>query len=121
MTPNNINTAQGTQAAVFRLRDKTLAVDIACTRKITGMMDITVVNEPEGFIKGVVNLQGQVIVVVDLAGQLGILPLEGPASTAQMVFIEFRKKMFGFIVDKVLGVSRVPQVLDLEKIFLKLI
>jgi chemotaxis signal transduction protein len=40
--------------------------------------------------------------------------------TARIIFIEFRKRVFGFIVDQVFDVVEASQVLDLEKVFLKL-
>lgn len=121
MSLNNINTAQGTKAAIFRLHDKTFAIEIACIRKITPMLDLTRINDHEGFIKGVVNLQGQVIVVIDLSGQLGLMPMGEPPKSARIIFIELKKRVFGFIVDQVLDVAGVNQVLDLEKVLLKFI
>jgi purine-binding chemotaxis protein CheW len=121
MTQNNVNIAQETKAAVFRLGDKTFAVEISYIRKVTGMLDITVVNEPEDFIRGVVNLQGQVIVVVDLAGHLGLSPMKELPQTGRIIFIEFKKRVFGFIADQVLDLATVSQVLDLEKIFIRLL
>jgi purine-binding chemotaxis protein CheW len=120
MTLKNLKLAQEIKAVNFRLRDETFAFDIAGIRKITGMMDITVIHEPAGFIRGVVNLKGQVIVVVDLAGLLGLLPVEEVPPTARIIFIEFRKRVFGFIVDQVFDVVEASQVLDMEKVFLKL-
>ncbi len=113
-----------TRAVVFRLLDKTLAVDIACIKRITALMDITVINEPERFIRGVVNLQGQVIVVADLAGLLGLSSAREIPAGGRIIFIELKKRVFGFIVDQVFDVAQVNNdpldLLDMEKVFLKL-
>jgi purine-binding chemotaxis protein CheW len=119
MTQNSLHTAQKTKAAVFRLGDKTFAVGISYIRKITGMMDITAVNDPEDFIRGVVNLQGQVTVVVDLAGLLGLSPMKGLPPDGRIIYIDLKKRAFGFIVDQMIDVADVPEVLDLEKVFIK--
>ena len=101
------NSVSEIQAVILRLRDEEFGVEIVNVREITRMMDITTINEPAGFISGVVNLRGQVIVVVDLARQLGFLAMEKIPETARIVFIELRKKNFGLIVDQVSDVVKV--------------
>ncbi len=56
---------QAIEVVIFRLHEEEFGVEIAYIREITGVMDMTVINDPEGFIRGVVNLRGQVIVVVN--------------------------------------------------------
>jgi len=103
----NKNRAREIQAVILRLRDEEFGIEIANVREITGIMDITTINEPTGFIRGVVNLRGQVIVVVDLARQFGFSALEKIPKTARIVFIELRKKIFGLIVDQASDVVKV--------------
>jgi|GEM_PF-3487692 len=114
---NCISKFPSVTAAIVGLREEQLAVEIVYVRKITAMMELTLINEPTGFIRGVVNLQGQVIVVIDLAGQLGLMPMKEIPQTARIIFIEFNKRMFGFIVEHVIDVAKVSQVLDIKNIF----
>lgn len=94
------------QAVIICLRDQKFGIEISGIREISKMTDITVINEPEGFIRGVVNLRGQVIVVVDLARQFGFLALEKMPQSFWIVFIELRKKVLGLIVDQISDVVR---------------
>jgi len=136
MVQHSKDMASGIQAVIFRLHNKQFGVEVVYIREITRMMDVTVINEPTGFIKGVVNYQGQVIVVVDLATPLGLSLKEEIPEMARMIFIELRKKVFGFIVDQVFDVIHLPAntikgtcpvdgksivILDLENIFSKLL
>ena len=114
---NCISKFPSVTAAIVGLREEQLAVEIVYVRKITAMMELTLINEPTGFIRGVVNLQGQVIVVIDLARQLGLMPMKEIPQTARIIFIEFNKRMFGFIVEHVIDVAKVSQVLDIKNIF----
>ena len=112
---------------IFRLHDEEFGVEIAYIREIARVMDMTVINDPEGFIRGVVNLRGQVIVVVNWAGQVCCTPMAEIPKTARIIFIELRKRVFGFMVDQVFDVVKVPAdgksmvILDIEKVFSKFI
>ena len=99
--------ASGIQAVILRLRDEELGVDIAHILEVAKMMDITRINDPAGFIKGVVNLRGRVITVVDLAGQFGFPDLGKIPRTARIVFVQFRKKIFGFVVDRISDMTNI--------------
>lgn len=118
---------QAIEVVIFRLHDEEFGVEIAYIREITGVMDMTVINDPEGFIRGVVNLRGQVIVVVNWAGQFCCTPMAEMPKTARIIFIELRKRVFGFVVDQVFDVVKVPAdgksmvILDIEKVFSKFI
>lgn len=103
----NKNMTPGIQVVIFRLHDEEFGVEIAYIREITRMLDITTINEPSGFIRGVVNLRGQVIVVVDLARQFGFGPKEKIPKTDRIIFVELKKRVFGFIVDQIFDVTKV--------------
>jgi purine-binding chemotaxis protein CheW len=96
-----------TEVAVFSLRDKMFGVEIACVREIAGMTDITVVHESSGLIKGVVNLRGKIITVVDFWGVTNASPQEPASLSARIIFIELNKNIFGLIVDQVFDVVNV--------------
>jgi len=101
------NTPSAIRVVIFRLHDEDFGVEIAYIREITAMLDMTVIHDPAGFIKGVVNYQGQVVVVVDWITPLCSRSTEGIPKTARIIFIELRKRVFGFIVDQVFDVIEV--------------
>ena len=104
----NKNVVQEIQIIIFRLRDEEFGVDILNVREITKIMDITMINEPTGFIKGVSNLRGQIITVVDLAKQFGFSAQEVFPKTARIVVVESKDRTVGLIVDEVLEVFNIP-------------
>ena len=95
------------QVLILHLREEKFGVEIASVHEVARMMDITTINEPSGFIRGVVNLRGQIIAVVDLAKQFGFLAMKKIPRTARIVFIEFRENIFGLIVDQVSDVIKI--------------
>lgn len=97
------------QLVTFRLRDEEFGVDISQVREIVRMMDITHIPEAPGFIEGVINLRGQVIAVIDLAKQFGLIPKEKPEKTDRIVVVEVGEQTVGMIVDEVPEVLRIAK------------
>jgi purine-binding chemotaxis protein CheW len=56
----------------FRLGREEYGVEILKVREIVGLMDITAVPRTSAHVKGVVNLRGKIIPVVDLRRKLGL-------------------------------------------------
>jgi purine-binding chemotaxis protein CheW len=57
---------------MFTLADETYGIGILKIREIIGMMTITSVPQTPEFVKGVINLRGKVIPVVDLRRKFGM-------------------------------------------------
>ena len=56
----------------FAIADEEYGLEILKVREIIGYMDITPVPQTPAYVKGVINLRGQVIPVVDLRTKLGM-------------------------------------------------
>ncbi len=56
----------------FALADEEYGIGILKVREIIGMMPITTVPQTPGFVKGVINLRGKVIPVIDLRLKFGM-------------------------------------------------
>lgn len=67
-------TAEVRQYLTFRLGDESYAMDIAHVREILRFETITRVPSTPTFIRGVINLRGRVVPVVDLGLKLGLPP-----------------------------------------------
>ena len=65
----------------FRLMEENYGVDILKVREIIGLMDITPVPRSEYYLKGVINLRGKIIPVVDLRRKLGLEQAESTRET----------------------------------------
>jgi purine-binding chemotaxis protein CheW len=101
--------AELAQFVNFRLRDEEYGVDIGSVREITRVVDISHIPESPSFIKGVTNLRGQIIPVVDLAKQFGLAPQEKLPESARIVVTEVKGQTVGMIVDEVPEVLKIPE------------
>lgn len=94
----------GGKYLTFALGREEYGLEILKVREIMGMMDITAIPRMPEYVKGVVNLRGQVVAVIDLRAKFG---MEAVARTDQtciiMVEIEHggKKLSTGIIVDRV--------------------
>lgn len=88
----------------FALGREEYGLEILKVREIIGWMDITALPGTPPYVKGVVNLRGQVIVVIDLRAKF---EMESAAKTDQtcIIVVEItragRKLSTGIIVDRV--------------------
>ena len=99
----------------FRLGQETYGIPILKVREIIGMMEITEVPRMPDFIKGVINLRGKIIPLMDLRLKFG---LDETKYTDRTVFIvleikldDERGKEMGVVVD---SASEVINIEDTE-------
>lgn len=91
----------------FHLGDEEFGVQVEKVREIMGVQDITAVPQTPDFVRGVINLRGKVIPVVDLRLKFGIEEMEYTQRTCIIVLQvrgESVSMLMGIIVD---GVSEV--------------
>ena len=69
---NQGNVPQNSQYVAFNLRDEEYGVSILNVQEIRNLTDITRVPFAADFIKGVINLRGSVLPVIDLKQRLGL-------------------------------------------------
>ncbi|MEW5725011.1 MAG: chemotaxis protein CheW [Thermodesulfobacteriota bacterium] len=88
----------------FVLGREEYGIGILKVREIIGMMSVTPVPQTPSFVKGVINLRGQVIPVVDLRLKFGMPELEYTERTS-IIVVEARshasKVQIGIVVDSV--------------------
>jgi purine-binding chemotaxis protein CheW len=106
---------RGGKYLTFALGKEEYGLEILKVREIIGLMDITAVPRTPQYVRGVINLRGQVITVVDLRAKFSMPAVEKTDQTC-IIVVEIshdgRKLNTGIIVD------RVSEVLDIagEKI-----
>jgi purine-binding chemotaxis protein CheW len=91
----------------FSLAGEEYGLEILKVREIIGMMDITAVPRTPPFIKGVINLRGKVIPVVDLRLKFGLAEGRRTDETCTIV-VDVGSVEMGIIVDKVSEVLNIP-------------
>lgn len=95
------------QFAVFTLGDLEYAVDIMRISQIIQPQPIRPVPRAPEYIDGVVELRGAVIPIMDLRRRFGLEP-ESVARGTKFIIVRFQGRFVGFVVDRVIGVHRVP-------------
>jgi purine-binding chemotaxis protein CheW len=61
-----------TQIATFRIEDRFYGTDILLVREINRSVDLTPVPHAPAYIRGLMNLRGQIVTVIDLGARLGL-------------------------------------------------
>jgi purine-binding chemotaxis protein CheW len=61
-----------TQFATFKLDDRLFGLDLLVVREINQNLDITPVPKANSNIRGLINLRGQIVTIIDLAVKLGM-------------------------------------------------
>ena len=91
----------------FKLADEEYGLEILMVREIIGLMDITRVPRTKEFIRGVINLRGKVIPVIDLRLKFGMSRVEATDQTV-IIVVQYsymdREFTMGILVDEVLEV-----------------
>jgi len=93
-------TDRGNQLLSVRVGDQEFAMTIMAIREIRGWITSTPLPHAPSYIKGMINLRGSVLAIVDLAVRLG-LPSREPTAASVVVVIEMGDKVAGLLVDAV--------------------
>ena len=94
---------ENTSFITFSLDNETYAVPIQAIEEIIGLQDISLLPNVPNFIKGVINLRGDLVPIMDLRLKLG---LEEKAYNPLTVFLIVRveERVIGMVVDNVADV-----------------
>lgn len=84
----------------FRIADQDYALDIMSVREIRGWTHATSLPHAPHYMKGVINLRGTVLPVMDLSARLG-LPAREQGERNVIIVIKIDEKMTGLLVDAV--------------------
>jgi purine-binding chemotaxis protein CheW len=92
----------------FALGDEIYALEILMVREIIGLMEITKVPRMPEFVRGVINLRGKVIPVLDLRRKFGMESVEETKETC-IIVVDLNDMLMGIVVDRVSEVLDIPQ------------
>ncbi len=92
----------------FSLGDEEYGVEILKVREIIGLMEITKVPRMPEFVRGVINLRGKVIPVIDLRLKFGMAAEEDTERTCVIV-VDLGETLIGVVVDKVSEVLAIAE------------
>jgi purine-binding chemotaxis protein CheW len=91
----------GTHEVVsFKLGDQDFCIEIGLVREIRGWTPTTIIPHSQDYIKGIINLRGSVVAVVDLAARLG-LGVTVPSPRHVIIIVSLGKQTVGLLAEVV--------------------
>ncbi|VAX23177.1 Positive regulator of CheA protein activity (CheW) [hydrothermal vent metagenome] len=106
-TPSR-DVATGGKYLTFVLGDEEYGIEITRVREIIGIVDITPVPKAPLFIKGIINIRGKVIPIVDMRAKFGMDQIDFTSQTC-IIVVEVDDNLMGILVDTV------SEVLDIQE------
>jgi len=94
--------------ATFFLSAEEYGVDVRLVQEIIRVSEITQVPRAPAFVKGVINLRGRIVPVVDLKRKLGLGEVEEAARPSRIVVVKLKDRLIGLLVDGASQVLKVP-------------
>jgi purine-binding chemotaxis protein CheW len=84
----------------FWAGDQEYCVDIMSVREIRGWSAATPLPQSPSYMRGVINLRGAVLPIMDLAERLDLLPTE-PSERSVIIVVQVGERLVGLLVDAV--------------------
>jgi purine-binding chemotaxis protein CheW len=100
-------TALERQFVTFLIGDEIYGVDVTKVQEIIGMTQITHMPNALSFVKGVINLRGSVVPVIDMRIKFNMDEKEYDSFTV-IIIVEVKERLVGMIVDSVSDVANIP-------------
>jgi len=104
---DNPKSEEVNQYVTFFVGDETYGVSVMKVQSINEMIEITHVPKARAFIKGVINLRGSVIPVIDMRKKFSLPPKDYDSFTVILI-VEVNERLVGMIVDSVSDVIDIP-------------
>ena len=86
------------QYVIFKLSDEFYAIKIDTVETIERDMEITRVPKTQGYVRGVINLRGEIVPVIDLRSRLALAMKQADSET-RIIVSKLNDMMVGYIVD----------------------
>ncbi len=90
----------GRELISFRIGQQEFCVDIMEVREIRGWTPATALPDSPPFVRGVINLRGAVLPIIDLGARLGLGPAD-PTARHVIIVAQVEKQVVGLLVDAV--------------------
>lgn len=92
----------------FALDREEFGIPVTQVREVIRVSEITRVPQAPAHVRGVANLRGRILAVVELRSRLGLPPAE-LTPRSRVVVVEVRERVLGLLVDSVSQVTKVPE------------
>jgi len=86
--------------ATFFIGDECFGIDISKIQEITKVAQMTPVPLAQPYVKGVLNMRGQVVTIIDAASKLGIPSMEGEIQKRNII-VKSKGEYIGLMVEQI--------------------
>ena len=86
------------ELATFYIGESLCGIDILNIQEINKQIDVTLVPQSEDYVKGVLNLRGKIVTVIDLGKKLGLSPIV-PDKKNRNIIVDSQEEQIGLLVD----------------------
>ncbi|CEK19965.1 chemotaxis protein CheW [Chthonomonas calidirosea] len=118
MAPTTETAERELQLVAFRLARETYGIEIAAINEIIRPQEVTHVPRSAEDLKGIINLRGKIVPIVNLRRRLGLPEAGEPAAEARtsassqrVIVVNYDGSLVGLEVDSVVGVLRLSETL----------
>lgn len=109
MQPSHSGNGTMRKLALFESGNLLCGLDIAHVQEINKNIAVTAVHRAPKYVRGVINLRGEIVTVIDLRSKFGFAPLTQAAAEAQIVIVRQGDENIGLLVDSVSDVVIVDE------------
>lgn len=88
------------ELATFYVGEALCGIDILNIQEINKQFDFTTVPQSDDFVKGVLNLRGRIVTILDLGKKLGLNPVT-KKKTNRNIIVNFYDEQIGLLVDSI--------------------
>lgn len=93
-------TSDTLELATFYVGDALCGIDILNIQEINKQTDVTVVPQSADYVKGVLNLRGKIVSVIDLGEKIGLSPIT-PHKDNRNIIVNSHDEHIGLLVDRI--------------------
>ena len=104
-TADNANRQKNIEMATFYLGDALCGMDILKVQEINKLLEMTKVPQAPDYVKGILNLRGQIVTVIDLGKKLG-LSMTDMGTHTRNIIVNSNNEYIGLLVDRIGDVER---------------
>ena len=95
------------QLISFEVGEEEYGLEILRVKEVIRIREITRLPRAPSFVKGIINLRGDVIPIIDLRDKFGLEAREETAQT-RVIVVEVEGRLMGMVVDSASQVVRIP-------------
>jgi purine-binding chemotaxis protein CheW len=96
------------EMATFYVGTALFGMDILKVQEINKILDMTAVPQAPEYVKGILNLRGQIVTIIDLGIKLGLSGIEIGPDTRNII-VNSKNEYIGLIVDRIGDVERTSE------------